>query len=85
MKKTEYVIEYKIKGELKYRPSSRPGWDTKQDAMSFAANKISGEIESIRIVEQTRKVVKVYRQNISEHSKPPWNHGKIEFKLEEVL
>ena len=58
-KTTEYCLEYKIEGEPFYRKSFN-GFKDKTLAMTSAENGIRDKIVAIRVVEQTRKVIKVF-------------------------
>ena len=59
MKIIEYCIEYKLEGESFYRKFFY-GLKDKAMTIEFAQNAIRDKIIGVRVVEQTRKVIKVF-------------------------
>jgi len=55
----EYIIEFKLRGEPFYRKTFS-GHKDKTWALKQAKHAIVGEIEKARVVEQTRKIIKVF-------------------------
>ena len=59
----EYCIEYKVRGETYYRKSFH-GLKNKELALKTALNSSKnlsmGEIKKIRVVEQKRKIIRVF-------------------------
>jgi len=62
-KTTEYCVEFKVHGENFYRYSYH-GFKDEAQALYQAAHSIREGIVSARVVEQTRRVVKVFKGGI---------------------
>ena len=56
----KYCIEYKVKGEFQYRKSFH-GFTDREHAIERASKSIRDQIEKVRVVKQTRRVIKVFK------------------------
>ena len=56
----EYCIEYKVEGESQYRKSFH-GFADRELAIEQASRPIRDQIEKVRVVKQSRRVIKVFK------------------------